>query len=451
MNFTNKRIKKLSKKDILLNKIKRYAYLETISIVSVFLFIGYIFDPQDICFIEKQVSYALILLAIITLFHGFENGLIAIGMLATAMWIFYPQFPSTDFLILLMMTMIFSEFHYYWTKKIKELKVEANYKTTKLNELSKAFYTLKISHDQLEKNYVVKPMSIRSAIEEIIGNNRHLDKDKSDENREEFYKEFLVLLEKSFNVNSALILHKSQDNANEELSTQNTTITYGTVCEKYAKNEIFNSYIFTRAIRFKQPIYISDKEGEPAPYTKEDSKFLVAIPFSMGDKVSSVLLIDKMPFMSFNRENLISISILLEYFSISISKINIPNNFYRISSVEDIEFTYEYNRLRYIYDKYNVNSSMMILKLESELQTLKVHKTILQMLRALDLVTVSKYNSFHYIILLFPLTDSSSALGFLKRLQHNIKYDKDREFESMQFKLNQIELLNKYIEDDYGK
>ncbi len=451
MNFTNKRIKKLSKSDILLNKIKKYAYLETISIVVFFLFIGYIFNPQDVCFLETQISYTLILLAIITLFHGFENGLMAVGMLAAAMWIFYPQFPSTDFLILLMMTMIFSEFHYYWTKKIKELKVEANYKTTKLNELSKAFYTLKISHDQLEKNYVVKPMSIRNAIEEIIGNNRHLDRDKSDENREKFYKEFLALLEKSFNVNSALILHKSQEYENEELSAQNTAITYSAVCEKYAKDEIFNSYLFNRATRFKQPVYISDKDGEPTLHAKEDSKFLVAIPFGMGDNISSVLLIDKMPFMSFNRENLISISILLEYFSISISQINISKNFYKISSVGNIDFTYEYNRLRYIYDKYNVNSSMMVLKLESELQTLKVHKTILQMLRALDLVTISKYNNFHYIILLFPLSHSSSALGFLKRLQHNIKYDKDREFESMQFKLNQIELLNKYIEDDYGK
>ena len=438
---------------MLLNKIKKYAYLETIGIVTFFLFIGYIFNPQDICFIKTQVSYALILLAIITLFHGFENGLMAVGMLAVAMLIFYPQFPSTDFLILLMMTMIFSQFHYYWTKKIKELKVETNYKAAKLHELSKAFYTLKISHDQLEKNYVVKPMSIRSAIEEIIGDNRDHNKDKSNENREEFYKEFLALLEKSFNVSSALILHRNQEYTNEELSAQNTAITYSSVCEKYAKDEIFNSYLFNRAIRFKQPVYISDKEGEATLDTREDSKFLVAVPFpyAMEDNISSVLLIDKMPFMSFNRENLTSISILLEYFSISISQVNIPNNFYKISSVKDIEFTYEYNRLRYIYDKYNVNSSMMILKLESELQTLKVHKTILQILRALDLVTVSKYNNFHYIILLFPLSDSSSALGFLKRLQHNIKYDKDREFESMQFKLNQIELLNKYIEDDYGK
>ena len=451
MNFANKRIKKLSKSDIILEKIKQYAYIETLSLVGIFLLIGYLINPQDVCFVETQISYALILLAILTLFHGFENGLIAIGMLSGAMWFFYPEFPYTDFLVLLLMTMIFSEFHYYWTKKIKELQVEANYKTTKLNELSKAFYTLKISHDQLEKNYVVKPMSIRSAIEDIVTDTQLMQKDKTDENIARFYTNFLLLLEKSFNVNSALIIHKNRGHEDEELSAQNAAVTYSSLCEEYSKEEISRSYLFNRALHFKQPVYISDKAGEPTLESKEDSKFLVAIPFTLGNHVASVLLIDRMPFMSFNKENLISISILLEYLSISISHTNTPDDFYTIVAVQESAFTYEYNRLRYIHDKYGVNSSLMVLKLESELQTLKVHKQILQMLRALDLVTLAHYGEFHYIILLFPLSDESSALGFLKRLKHNIKYEKDKAFETMHFGLEQIELMNNYIEDNYDK
>ncbi len=450
MNFANKRIKKLSKTDIILEKIKKYAYLETVTIVTLFLLVGYIFNPQDICLVHTQVSYALILLAIITLFHGFENGLVSIGMLSIAMWFFYPEFPHTEFLVLLLMTMIFSEFHYYWTKKIKELQVEANYKTTKLNELSKAFYTLKISHDQLEKNYVVKPMSIRSAIEKIIESNRESKDDKIDVKVTKFYGNFLALLEKSFNVNSALIIHKNLGHQEEELSLENTAVTYSALCEKYSKEEILSSYLLNRATHFKQPVYISDKAGEPSLKSKEDSKFLVAIPFVSDKHISSVLLIERMPFMAFNKENLISISILLEYLSISISQNNIPDDSYKISAVNETAFSYEYNRLRYIYDKYAVNSTIMVLKLESELQTMKVHEKVLQMLRALDVVTVTKYKEFHYVLFLFPLSDSSSALGFLKRLKHNIKYDKDKKFETMNFHINQLELLNKYIEDEYN-
>ena len=450
MNFTNKRIKKLSKTDIILNKIRKYAYIETFSIVAIFLFAGYIFNPNDICFVHTQMSYALVLLAIITLFHGFENGLVAMGMLSAAMWFFYPQFPSTDFLVLLMMTMIFSEFHYHWTKKIKELEVEANYKTTKLNELSKAFYTLKISHDQLEKNYVVKPMSIRSAIESILTESIEKTTLQNNELIDDFYTKFLFLLEKSFSVHSALIVHRHAESEKEMLSTTNATITYSSLCEKYTLDEVLTSYLCNRALNFKQPVYISDTSGEPTLNTKEESKFLVAIPFVLDTHVHSVLLIDQMPFMAFNKENLTSISLLLEYFSLSLLETLHKEDHYKISTIEDQKFTYEYNRLRYIYDKYGVNSTLMVLKMESELQTLKVNEKIETMLRALDMVVVSKSGKFHYIIILFSLSDSSSALGFLKRLKHNIEYEKDKKFETMHFTINQLTLINKYIEDDYN-
>ncbi|WP_457743681.1 PelD GGDEF domain-containing protein [Sulfurimonas sp.] len=447
MNFAKKRIKKISRLDIFLNKVKKYAYIETISIVGVFLLVGYFISPQDICFVDKQISYLLILLAIITLFHGFENGLVAIGMISLAMWSFYPEFPYIDFLVALMMTMIFSEFHYYWTRKIKELTVEANYKTTKLNELSKAFYTLKISHDQLEKNYVVKPMSIRNAIESIIATAKELQTDSTNERTNMFYKNFLSLLEKSFNVNSGFIIYKN--NTEHDLIKENSSITYSSICEKYTKDEIMSSYLVDRAIEFKQPIYISDSVGEPALKNKENSKFLVAIPFVWEKNVNSVLVIDSMPFMAFNKENLISISILLEYLSITIAKNKTLAHSHKISQVNDEDFIYEYNRLRYISDNYQVDSTIMVIKIDNELQTRKVHEKIKQMLRSLDIATVVKYEKNSFIILLFPLSDESSALGFLNRLKHNIKDFKDKQFQNMNFSVQELTLLNKYIEDDY--
>ncbi|MDQ7066885.1 MAG: hypothetical protein Q9M40_02155 [Sulfurimonas sp.] len=93
------------------------------------------------------------------------------------MWLLYPVFAYIEFLVALMMTLIFSEFHYYWGQKIKQAEIQANYRGAKLDELSKAFYTLKISHDQLEKNYVVKPMSIRNSIEYIINQKETIDAD----------------------------------------------------------------------------------------------------------------------------------------------------------------------------------------------------------------------------------------------------------------------------------
>lgn len=450
MNFAQKRIKKLSRKEIILNKIEKYAYIETFSIVGVFLLFGYLFNPQDICFVHTQVSFVLIILAVITLFHGFENGLIAIGMISVSMWLFYAEFPYVEFLIILMMTMIFSEFHYYWTKKIRELKVEAEYKGAKLHELSKAFYTLKISHDQLEKNYVVKPMSIRNAIEGIIKTAKELDSRDLDYKNSAFYEHFLALLERSFSVNSSFIVYKNEHHNDEVLSGTNSSVAYSSMCETYSKEEIMSSYLVTRAIEFQKPIYISDAAGEPSTHEKEDSKFLVAIPFTNAKNVQSVLVIDRMPFMAFNKENLISITLLLEYLSITMNKNKTLENAYAIEQLADDEFKYEYNRLRYIYDTFSVDSALMAIKIDNKLQTKKVHEKIIEMLRSLDVATLIENDETSFIILLFPLSDNASAVGFLNRLKHNLNNEKDKKFETMHFQIKELDLLNQYIRDDYN-
>jgi hypothetical protein len=101
------------KLSIIVARLQDFAYLETFTLVALYLGIGYLIDSKDICILHSQISYILILLSVITLFHGFENGLFALALLAIPLWLAYPVFEYTEFLVALMMTMIFSEFHYF--------------------------------------------------------------------------------------------------------------------------------------------------------------------------------------------------------------------------------------------------------------------------------------------------------------------------------------------------
>jgi len=448
MQIPNKRKKELSKYRIFLTFFQKYVYIETFLILGLFFLLGYFISPNDICFLDQKIPYLIVILALITLFHGFQSGFIAMSMTTFVMWYFYAKFPYVDFLVHLLMVMVFSEFHYYWTKKIRELKLDDEYKARKLNELSKAFYSLKISHDQLEKNYVVKPMSIRNAIEEILEHSTISHIKDLDKKNEYYYQNFLTLLEKSFHVESGFIVYKLHNHDNELLSEKNSAVLYSSVCEKYPKNKIFNDYLVDKAINYKQPIYISDELGNPDMKVNEESQFLSAIPSVYTDKVIAVLVIEKMPFMSFNRENLTSIAILLEYMSISIFQNNLLHDTDMVSIITDKEFRYEFLRLYHIYTIYKVDSTLMVLKLTNELQTIRVSEKIENMLRSLDIVTTIEKKNFYFIVLLFPLNDKSSALGFLNRLVSSIEHEKDKQFEYMTFSIQKIELFNKYITDD---
>ena len=451
MQLPNKRKKELSKHAAFITFFQEYAYAETLVILGLFFLIGYLISPQDICLLHQDVPYLIILLTVITLFHGFQSGFFAMAMVSFCMWYFYTKFPYIDFLIHLLIVMIFSEFHYYWTKAIRELKLDNEYKASKLDELSKAFYSLKISHDQLEKNYVLKPMSIRSAIEEIFEQDTTLKSDDTDEKNEHYYQKFLTLLEKSFHVESGFIVYKLHHYDKEFLSEKSSAVLYSSVCEAYEKNEIFDDYLLNKAINYKQPIYISDELGNPDINVNEDSNFIAAIPSVYNDKVIAVLVIERMPFMSFNRENLTSIAILLEYISISIFQHNLLSETQEMVIIKDKEFRYEFIRLHHIYTIYKVDSTLMAIKLTNELQTLRVSEKIKHMLRSLDLVTTIKENNFYFIVLLFPLNDKSAAMGFMNRLLDTIENEKDKQFEYMTFSIHSTKLLNNYLRDNYNE
>ncbi|SFV53514.1 Extracellular Matrix protein PelD [hydrothermal vent metagenome] len=431
----------------LYKKIRKFSYIETIVLLALYFGFGYFVDPNDICMINGEVSYILILLSVITLFHGFENGVLAISVIAFMMWYFYDTFAYDEFLVTLLMTMIFSEFHFYWNKKIKIAEVETDYKTTKLQELAHAFYSLKISHDQLEKNYVVKPMSIRNSIEYILQKNLHIE---SEDKQKQYYINFLELLEKSFHVNSGFIIYKDDIFSKDILTVKNAKMVTTQDNTDTDIDSILQDSLVDRAIDRQIPIFISDEEGNPDMSSNEDSDFIAAFPAVLHNNIIATLVIRRMPFMFFNRENLTSIALLLSYFSMEQRNANTLREYNFLPLVQDRDFQYEYYRLYNIYDNYQVESALMVLRLESELRTVRVYETISHVLRSLDKVVQLRNGGFYYIIVMFPLNDKSAALGFYNRLLNTLQDAIDKKFDKMIFSIYENDLLNKYLREDYA-
>jgi len=439
------RIEKVTLKRDILAFLHKYSYTETLILIFAYLFVGYIINPQDICMLNFDVPFLLILLAIITLFHGFESGILAMSIASFAMLFFYDSFPYIDFLIVLMMVLIFSEFHYYWNQKIKKAELEANYKGIKLEELSKAFYSLKISHDQLEKNYVIKPMSIRNALGTILDMNAKIMHDKHIiHKKKEKYKMFLEVLQKSFNVQAGLILYRTEFEYKKYFQSKVVDVVYGDYTKEVHIDDIFKNYLVDKAIGRKTPIYISDEHGDPSLKNELESRYIAAIPAIYDNEVISLLVIEKMPFMAFERENLTSIAILLEYFTIEIRKDEFIVHNKHIDFIEDKEYKFELARLSTLFEKYKVNSVILVLKVDNELQAIRMYEKANTMLRLLDLSTFIKKNGFYYISLLFPLHDKAAAEGFLNRYRTQLDKE-DRTFLSMSFDLSRLDLYDDYI------
>ena len=398
----------------------KYSYLETALIIIGFLTLGYVLNPQDPVLVHYQITYIALILVIITLFHGIGNGVLAIGILASAMQYFYTPFPTVSMLNLSILVLILGEFHYFWNRKILQNSSKNIYLRTKLDELTNAFYTLKISHDQLEKNYVFKPMSLRNSIRVL--------KDAY-ANEEDYNKEFLTLLDKSFNVNKAQ-LHRVE---NGKLYAHDDKKSEHPLEEKDPMIEM--------ALVKKSPIYVSSQEVE------NNSKYLAAIPAVTQNKIKGMLLIEKMPFLAFNKDSLITISVLIAYFLDELEKWDTIELIKNKNKILNAEFAFELDRLNKLFVKFEIESTILVIKTKDELLSHLIKEMVEKNLRSLDMSTTHTSLHNNVIGILFPFADDASAQGFFIRLLKLLKLEKeDERMEFSFFDVSNLDVVRRYAE-----
>ena len=450
MLFQNNRVKEKTTFQRVAELLHKYAYVETLLLVATFLFIGYLIDPNDICLLHADIPYVILILTVITLFHGFESGVLALTIISVVMWFFYPSFDYISFLTFLLMTLLLSQFHYYWIMRLRKAEVDANYKSSKLSELSRAFYSLKISHDQLEKNYVVKPMSIRNAVKYILNLNEKIARDDTIKDKQRAYHtNLLELLEKSFNLTRGHIVYL-RNGVMDEFEEKNLDVVSIGTEETVEVDALLQDYIIDKSIARKSPVFISDEAGEPTTSPHKDiSKYLASIPALINDKIVSLLVVEKMPFMFFNKEYLTSMTIIHEYFTLETYKMVQIVDFSEVELIDDKEFKFEIFRMKKLYEQFKVNSVLLVLRTTSELRAIRLMDKLETMLRSLDMLHLVKYEKKYFITILLPMNDKASAIGLLNRLRNTLQDEEDTKFDHMIFNMQQLHLLNKYYRNDY--
>lgn len=403
------------------NKLDKYSYLETCIIMGLYLSLGYYFNSEDICMLESKLSILTILLAIITLFHGVSNGLLAIVIIGITMKFSYDEFIYEYFLSEFVLVLIFSEFHYYWNRKISKYAVQSDFINKKLSELGKAFFMLKISHDQIEKSYVSKPMSLRNSIGMIKNNLKS-------EGNEKGYEQLLTLIKKTANIESAYVGSVDKHG------------TINILAQSYS-DDMFDSsdLMVKKALEEMMPIYVSSNVENYA------SQYLAVIPAVSNKEILGLFVIKKMPFLAFNRDSMITVSILVSYFFDELNKVKILKSMGKTCHGLQDNFRFEVYRQHIIYKKHGIESTLLIWKSYDKLQTHLLVEKIEKKLRALEVLSLVENNTYDIIAILFPLSGKSSVKGFLYHLDVEINLNTDIEYSI--FSIADLSLVTSYMED----
>ena len=365
---------------------------EVVLISFVFISISYFANRSDPLFLKSELNIALILVSVITLFYGLLSGLITITLIGTALYFFYKPFPFQYFANILLFMLIFSEFNYFWNRAITKLRKQNEYLETKINTLIKNFYLLKLSHDQLEKSYILKPTSLRNVLDHI--KKLYIQKPM------DAYNELLTIVSKSYGIKKSAIFSYRDGSFYNEASLNSD----GKLNEE--------SKVLNDAIETKSVSYLSKFED-----MKKD--YLAVIPaYDRSDNLCFIMTIEEMQFLQFNKETLFSIWVILNYFSDFIHSVNsLKRDEAEKFSQCPIEFVAELKRVSHIRKKLGLKSFVVVLKfLQPPVEMEDMSNILNKNLRGLDTSCI-KGNS---ILILFPFVSYSHIESIVVKIKNQL-------------------------------
>jgi len=393
-------------------------FIEVTIITLIYLAVGYALDKNDPLIIKEDGFTPFILLSILTLFYGTLHSSITLFTLLVANIYFYDKADEEFFLKEIFTILLMGEFHYRWNKAFSIYKNKSKALEEKLEELGNKFYALKISHDQMEFDYILRPISIRKLIEDIS---------KKREMRERI-QEFILLIAKLFNINKIIFCRYYKD-----IDEYYVVANAGDA--KFFKDDP----LVKEAIAKKRPIYVSE-------YEDNISKYLAILPYNESQNTIGLLIIKDMSFLSFNYDNLSAIAFLFDYYLLRRKKIKTLKSD-NICLFLDDDFRYELIEQRYFFKKYRVKSSLIVIKTKSKLIAHQLEDIAQKRLRSLDKYTVVEINDYYTVLLLLPLSNKPSAKALLKRIEKEIA--QESKIQTTIFSMEELDICREFVNDKF--
>lgn len=373
----------------------RVAVIEVLGLVAAFSILGYAFYPQDPLLFHWPFPPAFLLVIVIALYWGVLAGLLAVFLLLLASQLLYGGVFVEKFLWCFIVAVVSGEFRFYWQRRMNEAEARVQYYKERLDSLKKHFAFLKLSHDQLENNYVLRPYSLRRALEEL---KQQLT---CEEDAWKAAKFLLLILNRDFTVYRAAIYRGSLEKGFTMLACTS---------EEDVEELDVSDPMVQEALRLQEVHYVS--WGVLEKFPERTPRYLAVIPWKLHDEVY-LLVIRDMAFVHLNDEVMHYLYLLLSFVFEEICR---TRSEHRLSVSEDLaEFVQEAKRAFRFYREFGVDSTIVLLGVPEKDPSFE--DILRGKLRTLDVFCRLQEGK---AAVLLPLTNSAGARGFLERLQQEI-------------------------------
>ena len=401
-------------------KRRIFVYLETLVLTASILGIGYFLNHDDPLSIHGHLIFLTGFLGMMALYYGTGPALLSLGIVFGFYFLYFGHLDRAIVLGELVLVLFFGEFHAYWKRKALVCSQENVALQERLEDLGQAFYALKISHDQLELNNILKPVSLRRSLLQVLT--------MFDQGEARAWQQLLVLLEKSYGINKMEIclLNESRE------------------CEVKAAtgegNVDRNDPLVQEAIESALPVYISQ-------HLENEARYLAVIPSVYRQKVQALIVIEEMPFMAFTEDTMISVAFLFDYFFLMLRKRQALQTITELPEFGD-DLRFEYHHLLEMYERYGVDSTFIVFRTDSELAAHRLGEVVDAIRRGLDINGSAMIGARYVHIVLVAFSPRESAQGLLKRIKEKLSAQEKEKLEVSLFSMKERRIFREFV---YGE
>ncbi|HEY6044776.1 MAG TPA: protein PelD, partial [Nitrosospira sp.] len=332
--------------------------------------------------------------------HGFVSALLilaALGISINQQWQATPEFPLGWGIGVVIMAMVTGEFRDMWGRRLHRLEGAYQYRAERLEEFTRNYQLLRLSHDRLEQTVANSGFSLREGIMHLQTSLGAIDgadglTDKSLQRLIDFVAAYGALTQ-------ACIA--------------------GIQADRIDATRILAHVGAQFAIDDSDPVLVTALEsGELAAVNAttgvalDQNQLLAAIPLSdsTGD-IHAMLLVKSMPFFAFHENNLKLIAVLVAH---GVDHLRFGT---AVSSVA--RFIAAFERVHQDYRAFKLDATLLRLS-GTTADVMAAYEKLRSSVRAIDLICIAHDNGEPVVWILLPLTDTANARMWMQRVESGL-------------------------------
>jgi polysaccharide biosynthesis protein PelD len=382
-------------------------WMETIVITALTLAAGFLVQPSDPLFARGGFPWVWFGPVLVALRYGVIAGIASMVLVVLAWFVGdtlgfveRAQFPKLFFLGGLLLAMVSGEYSGTWRIRLRRLEEVNGYVSTRLDELTKAYFALNLSHDRLEQNLISRPITLRDALSRLRGDTPQAHAAAT---LKESAQDFLNIITQFCQIEAAGLF---------------------ALVEGEPEPKQLASIGQSGALDTNDPLYRYCLDGGVMTHVqahlaeRSDSKYLVVAPLTASDGARlGVVAIEKMAFLNLNSETLHILGALLGYYADGIRKASVTEALVRAHPDCPSDFALELERLASMSKAYGINTSLLTLTFAPRAQTQDILLHLQRAERGVDVRWLTQRNERVVLVKLMPLTNAKGVMGYLNRLE----------------------------------